>query len=1017
MHRIEQDSARQPIIPSCVLANKSGQKLGVVLIDEQSLTVKVSLEDNYILLSEMSCDVHKYINTFKNPLWDKIKNFKLLYVPIYVPHIKSKGLWYEITVTIDENDETVKHLTGTLAQYAELNQSKNFEIEIRTEEDMDRDDYEDTVFYNPDNPKASIVDRILHDKAKHYTINHVDDTLKNLKRTFSFDGNEVIECLKELAEEVDCIIIFGESNEVSDTFKRTISFYDAKDYCPECGKRGDFSNGCTNPDCTHSKKIVPRYGTDSGIFINKDNLGENINLSVNTDNIKNCFRLSAGDDDMTTAVINCNPSGSRYIWHFTDEMKDDMSPELKQKINDYEILYNNYRYTYAVNAITSEDVSTYNNLILKFQPYSKEELYNLDSPIKGYTNLTSAYYYSLYLDGFLKNTMMPYSPDVVDTTASEQLSLYNENKIGVRSLTSINSTTSATEVKESVKLYVDTSRYDIETATTSYTSNVWTGTITLTSFTDEEDTANKQITITFTEATGDYIKEQVNKFVKKKEALLSGIVNLLKSDKTTFTKEMRKYNLVSLSNISQTIKAVLNILDEAGITAQSQPDVYDQIYAPYQEKLNVVNAEITVRENEVKFLDGFVKKINDQQKIINNALDLETYLGSTLWLELLAFRREEEQENNNFISDGLTDIELIQNAMEFFERADEDIAKQCESQYTISCTLKDLLLLSPEVYASKINDFDIGNWLRIEIDDKIYKLRLTEYQINFGSLNNIQVEFSDVKTSNDFFSTFAYMQRTTRNNSKTLSDVSKKVDTADETINIVNQISQITQGGNKQYVATVRYDSIMVNDDESLQDYLSKLTREVNGALVISLSNEFQAVSTDEDGENGDYTDCYTDVLLHYGMEDISNSADVTWNVNIPSNITGEWNGLTHRVTVRDVSGDYGVVEIRATYQGLEVRKNFAIKKIKAATSPITVEITSSAGNIFKNRGINTILTATVKRGNKDITDKVTDFHWIRYDKDGNLDPNWSRLNTRTITLSPADLQSKAIFTCEVTID
>ena len=1017
MHRIEQDSARQPIIPSCVLANKSGQKLGVVLIDEQSLTVKVSLEDNHILLSEMSCDVHKYINTFKNPLWDKIKNFKLLYVPIYVPHIKSKGLWYEITVTIDENDETIKHLTGTLAQYAELNQSKNFEIEIRTEEDMDRDDYEDTVFYNPDNPKASIVDRILHDKARHYIINHVDDTLRNLKRTFSFDGNEVIACLKELAEEVDCIITFGESNEIIDTFKRTISFYDAKDYCPECGKRGDFSNGCTNPDCTHSKKIVPRYGTDSGIFINKDNLGENINLSVNTDNIKNCFRLSAGDDDMTAAVINCNPSGSRYIWHFTDEMKDDMSPELKQKINAYEDLYNNYRYNYAIPTITNEDVSSYNNLVLKYQAYSKEELNNLDEPIIGYTTLTSAYYYVLYLNGFLKNTMMPYSSDVVDTTASEQLSLYNENKIGVRSLTSMNNTTSATEVKESVKLYVDTSRYAIETITTSYVNNIWTGIITLTSFTDEEDTANKEKTITFTEATGDYLKGQIDKFVKKKEALLSGIVNLLKSDKSTFTREMRKYNLVSLSNISQTIKAVLNILDEAGITAQSQPDVYDQIYAPYQEKLNVVNAEITIRENEVKFLDRFVKKINEQQKIINNALDLETYLGSTLWLELLAFRREEEQENSNFISDGLTDIELIQNAMEFFERADEDIAKQCESQYTISCTLKDLLLLSPEVYASKINDFDIGNWLRIEIDDKIYKLRLTEYQINFGSLNNIQVEFSDVKTPNDFFSTFAYMQRTTRNNSKTLSDVSKKIDTADETINIVNQISQITQGGNKQYVATVRYDSIMVNDDESLQDYLSKLTREVNGALVISLSNEFQAVSTDEDGENGDYTDCYTDVLLHYGMEDISNSTDVIWNVNIPSNITGEWNGLTHRVTVRDVSGDYGVVEIRAVYQGLEVRKNFAIKKIKAATSPITVEITSSAGNIFKNRGINTILTATVKRGNKDITDKVTEFHWIKYDKDGNLDPNWSRLNTRTITLSPADLWSKAIFTCEVTID
>ncbi len=1017
MNRIELDSARQPIIPSCILANKSGQKLGVVLIDEQSLTVKVSLEDNCILLSEMSCDVHKYINTFKNPLWDKIKNFKLLYIPIYVPHIKSKGIWYEITVTIDENDETVKHLTGTLAQYAELNQSKNFEVEIRTEEDMDRDDYEDTVFYNPNNPKASIVDRILHDKARHYSINHVDDTLKNLKRTFSFDGNEIIECLKDLAKEVDCIITFGEFDETNDIYKRTISFYDAKDYCPECGKRGDFSNGCTNPDCTHSQKIIPRYGTDSGIFINKDNLGENINLSIDTDNIKNCFRLTAGDDDMTAAIVNCNPSGSRYIWHFTDEMKGDMSQELRQKINEYENLYNTYRYVHLIGAITSEDINNYNNLVTKYQSYSKEDLIQLEYPIKGYTNLTLAYYYTLYLNGFLNSIMMPYSSDVADTSALEQLSLYQETTIGVRSLSSMNETTSATEVKESVKLYIDTSRYSVEIETSSYSDNRWMGTIIITSLTDEEDKASEEKTITFTEATGDYIKGQVEKFIKKKEALLSGIVNLLKTDNSIFAQEMKKYNLISLSNISQTIHAVLNILDDAGITSQTQPDVYDEIYAPYLEKLTTVNSEITIRENEVEILKELLQKIKNQQKNINSLLDLESYLGNTLWLELLAFRREEEQENSNFISDGLTDVELIQNAMDFFERADEDIMKQCESQYTISCTLKDLLLLSPETYTSKINDFDIGNWLRIEVDDRIYKLRLTQYQINFDSLNNIQVEFSDVKISNDFFSTFAGMKKTTRNNKKTLSDVSKKIDVSDETINIVKQISQITQGGNNQYIATVRYDSIMVNDDESLADYLSKMSKEVNGSLLITLTNEFHAIATDENGDGGDYSDCYTDVLLYYGMANITNDSTVAWNIIIPSNVVGVWNANTHRITVSNITGNYGVIEIRATYQDLEVRKNFAIKKIKAASSPVTVEITSSAGNIFKNRGINTILTATAKRGNTDISDEVTTYHWVKYDKDGNLDPNWSRLNTRTITLSPADLQSKAVFTCEVTID
>ena len=254
-----------------------------------------------------------------------------------------------------------------------------------------------------------------------------------------------------MAEEVDCIITFGESDESGDEFKRTISFYDAKDYCPECKKRGDFSEGCTNPDCTHSQKIIPRYGTDSGIFINKDNLGENINLSADTDNIKNCFRLTAGDDDMTAAVINCNPSGSRYIWHFTDDMKDDMSLELKQKIEEYEETYKVFRYAYEMPFVYSSDITKYNSLVDKYQTYSQEELMFLDSPITGYTNLTSAYYYTLYLEGFLNNTMMPYSPDVVDTTALEQLDLYKETTIGVRSLASMNNTTSATEVKESVK--------------------------------------------------------------------------------------------------------------------------------------------------------------------------------------------------------------------------------------------------------------------------------------------------------------------------------------------------------------------------------------------------------------------------------------------------------------------------------------------------------------------------------------------------------------------------------------
>ena len=84
---------------------------------------------------------------------------------------------------------------------------------------------------------------------------------------------------------------------------------------------------------------------------------------------------------------------------------------------------------------------------------------------------------------------------------------------------------------------------------------------------------------------------------------------------------------------------------------------------------------------------------------------------------------------------------------------------------------------------------------------------------------------------------------------------------------------------------------------------------------------------------------------------------------------------------------------------------------------PISVHIDSSAGNIFTDSNINTVLTATVYKGSKDITDQVTKFRWLKKDKNGLIDENWGRLTEgRTITISPADVMTKAIFVCQVEI-
>ena len=85
---------------------------------------------------------------------------------------------------------------------------------------------------------------------------------------------------------------------------------------------------------------------------------------------------------------------------------------------------------------------------------------------------------------------------------------------------------------------------------------------------------------------------------------------------------------------------------------------------------------------------------------------------------------------------------------------------------------------------------------------------------------------------------------------------------------------------------------------------------------------------------------------------------------------------------------------------------------------PVTVQIDSSAGIIFKNKNISTILTATVYKGGVDITSQIKEFRWGKRDKYGNTDESWYRYTkSNTLPITSDDVDSKAVFTCEVTVE
>ena len=136
---------------------------------------------------ELSFNVYKT----DDQIWDKINNYNLVYIPEYKEH-------FSISVNTTEENTTQKSVTCTYLPVSELQNVKLRNIQINTEDDIARDDYDadyPTIFYRDLSAysegsamykklyNASLLHRIL-DKASNYKIGHVDTSLKDLTVIF-----------------------------------------------------------------------------------------------------------------------------------------------------------------------------------------------------------------------------------------------------------------------------------------------------------------------------------------------------------------------------------------------------------------------------------------------------------------------------------------------------------------------------------------------------------------------------------------------------------------------------------------------------------------------------------------------------------------------------------------------------------------------------------------------------------------------------------------------------------------
>lgn len=837
---------------SFVLAKKNGDKLGNIT-NVDNIVTKHSMKE----ASEFIFAAHKKIGDSIIKCWNDIKDFKLVWIPEW-------DMWYEITVEVNEKDENIKNVSGKTLGEAELSQIMLYGIEINTETDIAREEYKiPTTFYNPDHPEVSLMDRLLTDKAPHYKIKHIDKSLMNLQRTFTFDDTSIYDALQEVSEELDCLFIFGCGSDENGKPERTISVYDLEANCVDCGNRDTFVHKC--PKCG-STNIILGYGEYTNVFISRDNLADEITYSVDTDSVKNCMKLESGDDLMTAAIRSCNPNGTDYIYYFPDETREEMSPELQEKLKSYDALYEKYQSDYNF-TINDSFVTNYNALVNKYKTY-EESLKDTEikNPIVGYPKLMRIYFDTIDMVQLLRNKLMP-PVDKPDNNAKSQGEYLMANLPSSASTTSLKnlSVSTADNIMVMLAQSIVKGVFKVTVTNTTLSNNVWNGKFNLENYSDKDDTFTSQfVSISINENYESYVKQRIDSILARSDENYYDIVGLFKQDMTVFKSQLKKYCLNTLQIFQKCCQSCIDMMVQQGISSNSTSSMYgintkvlyENVYIPYYNKMNAIQDEIKVRENELYTVEG---KYNNQNQLVQDgiqieieriitevqdALNFKNYIGVDLYKEFSSFIRMDKYSNDNYISDGLNNTDLMKNAIEFITVATKELFKSASLQHSITGTIKNFLRMKE--FEPVINNFKNGNWICVGIDDKVYQLRIIEYEIDFSDTQNISVTFSDVVSTPDGMTD---LESILSNSSKMATSYSGVVRQSTINTNFKNKMNEMIAKGlsmtNTKIVSNVDNQDITWDEhgllcreyDDIISDYTDSQLKIINHGIYITDDN------------------------------------------------------------------------------------------------------------------------------------------------------------------------------------
>lgn len=730
---------------------------------------------------EASFTLYKNNNNVFNPFWNKIDDLSIILV-------QGKG-YFEIAVPKTDDGAIFKEITGVSLGEAETAQT-NVTLEINTDDDMDRDDYVETVLYNETNTEGSLLHRIFK-VMPHYTIGHVDDSIKNIQRTFSVSDTTVYDFLQQIAEEIGCVFVF-------DNFSRTVNCYDLQEHCtnPKCIADKDHRN-IINGVCQHcnsSDYVVDGYGEDTGVFIEgasqEDNTTETITITGDKDSVKNCFKVEGGDDIVTDRIAS-RLIGGNYIWKFSDYQKSQMSENLQIALSEWEKYvatqqdtYNKYWDKLSANI---DQISYYRDSMMPNDDTDETTAESVCQEIFGGNGKTGKITYTCLQYRTIDKTML--SKTVSNFAKAIAPSTYTVELNDIHTTTETDGTfTVINSLSFKAHIYLkDEYEDDGITLKDEYTSS----TITLPVKKGYKLYVNENDNKTYTSDYFYYLKQQIDiklEQVDTKEEVmvfdppLDPTTNKYQSgynadsfaeyDNETNTKNLQSnhytmFCIERLQSYFDAYEACSQVISKKNAEIASddatekdrllmyikddntKEPIFDSLLGKYKRRMECLSARISYLNKKIESLEKENDTLSNKINVIRNNCDLQNFLtrvenalgGKDLWIELCTFRRTDTYKNDNFIGEDQPESVLMENVEELLKQANIEIEKACKVNYSTTATIANLLTLKE--FESFWDKFKLGNYIRVRVDEDIYTMRIITVSFDYSDLSHCSVEFSD----------------------------------------------------------------------------------------------------------------------------------------------------------------------------------------------------------------------------------------------------------------------------------